>query len=67
MNFIHYLNDIDDERDLISETLCSLESSFKYKSADELQHHNRTDALAYMCLRSLREYGISLRKKDIKP
>lgn len=66
MEFLNYLTDIDDNVDLISETICSLENSFKYKSEDELQHRNRTDVLAYLCLCRLKEYGIVLRKKDLK-
>lgn len=66
MDFSNYLIDIDNDCDLITEAISTLENTFKYKSKDELQHRNRPDALAYICLINLRERGIVLRKRDTR-
>lgn len=66
MDFSNYLIDTDNDCDLITETISTLENTFRYKSKDELQHHNRPDALAYICLINLKERGVVLKKRDIK-
>lgn len=66
MDFSNYLIDIDNDCDLITEAISTLENTFKYKSEDELQHRNRPDALAYICLINLKERGIVLRKRDTR-
>lgn len=66
MDFSNYLIDTDNDCDLITEAISTLENAFRYKSKDELQHHNRPDALAYICLINLKERGVVLKKRDIK-
>lgn len=51
----HYTecDDIKDE-DLLDEAIASLESNFELMSEDELLHHNRVKAIAYLALRHIK-------------
>ena len=66
MDLSNYLIGIDNDCDLINEAILTLENMFKYKSKDELLHHSRPAALAYICLVNLKERGVVLRKRDTR-
>ena len=56
----HYLDDCDENIDLIKEAIASLEGHFELISEKELLHFNRVDAIAYLALKSI------VRCKDCK-
>lgn len=64
--FANYLKDLDEEHDLISESLASFESIFSFMPVDKLSNHNRVAAIAYLCLKHLNSNGIAVKKRDIE-
>ena len=49
----HYLDDCDENIDLIKEAIASLEGHFELISENELLHFSRVDAVAYLALKSI--------------
>lgn len=47
---IHYINDLSDGTDLKAEAIAAIESIVQYMDEDELLHHSRPLALAYLAL-----------------
>ena len=56
----HYLDDCDENTDLIKEAIASLEGHFELTQENELLHFSRVDAVAYLALKSI------VRCKDCK-
>ena len=56
----HYLDDCDENVDLINEAIASLEGHFELTPENELLHFSRVDAIAYLALKSI------VRCKDCK-
>lgn len=67
VDLMEYLSGLDDDLDLVEETMACIESIFSDKTIDEILHHSRIEVLAYICLTNLRDRGISLRVEDVKP
>ena len=51
----HYKSDLSDERDIIEEAIATLEQHFSLIDEDNLKHHSRPLAIAYLALKSLDE------------
>ena len=49
----HYLDDCDENTDLIKEAIASLEGHFGLIQENELLHFSRVDAVAYLALKSI--------------
>ena len=49
----HYLDDCDENIDLIKEAIASLEGHFELIQENELLHFSRVDAVAYLALKSI--------------
>ena len=49
----HYLDDCDENIDLIKEAIASLEGHFELIPENELLHFSRVDAVAYLALKSI--------------
>ena len=49
----HYLDDCDENTDLIKEAIASLEGHFELTQENELLHFSRVDAVAYLALKSI--------------
>ena len=47
---MHYTNDLSDGTDLKAEAIATIESIVQYMDEDELLHHSRPLALAYLAL-----------------
>ena len=47
---MHYTNDLSDGTDLKAEAIAAIESIVQYIDEDELLHHSRPLALAYLAL-----------------
>ena len=47
---MHYTNDLSDGTDLKAEAIAAIESIVQYMDEDELLHHSRPLALAYLAL-----------------
>lgn len=53
----HYKSDLSEDHSLIDEAIATMEHYFTYLSADELLHHSRPLAIAYLALKELIKNG----------
>ena len=51
----HYKSDLSDDCNLIKEAITTLESHFELMDKENLIHHNRPLAIAYLALKSIEE------------
>ena len=48
-----YLDDLSENCDLVKEAIASMESHFQYMNKEELIHHSRSLAIAYLALKQV--------------